>query len=197
MSASVSEPVFGDTSRIAKLLHGTERALGNCGATGWSTVARQVLRIELLTLRANLNRYASAARSDARRLRPHGDADGPSARLAELHVERVAAVPRVLAARLAACGDDREEMYRIRDEFEDFERELRELDVLEDLFPVEPRQPSEPRVDDRGVFRSEFGDFAPQSTIPRPLDELEPLLERTLVREAEPRDETGPASSRD
>jgi hypothetical protein len=138
MTASVSDTPLVEGSTAARLLHASDRAIYTCAATGWSAAARKALRIELLTLRVNLARYASALRSDARRLQPVF-ADDPSCRLAQLQVERVFAVPRILAARLAACGDDREELYRIRDEFQEFQRELEELDAVTELFPVDPR----------------------------------------------------------
>jgi hypothetical protein len=139
MISTISETTCSRGGTIERLLYGCDRAIWSCAATGWSTSARKALRIELLTLRANLARYASAARSDARRLDPDFAADETSSRSVQLEIERLFVVPRILAARLAACGDDREELYHIRDEFQKFEKELEELDATTELFPLDPR----------------------------------------------------------
>ena len=124
---------------VERLLHGVNRAFWTCAATGWSAASRKTLRKELLALRGNLSRYTAASRNDARRLDPQSVADGLPQGSDGWEAERRISVPKVLAARLAACGEDREEMYRIRDEFEHFERDLHELDDAENLFSVDPR----------------------------------------------------------
>jgi hypothetical protein len=122
-----------------RLFHGVDRAFWTCAATGWTAASRKTLRKELLALRGNLVRYTAASRNDARRLDPQSIADGIPQGGDGWEAERRISVPYVLAARLAACGEDREEMYRIRDEFEHFQRDLHELEDAENLFPVDPR----------------------------------------------------------
>jgi hypothetical protein len=139
MNASVSDTSNVSVPTLERLVHASDLAMWACAATGWSGAAKNLLRIELLTLRANLARYASDAHADARVLQPESTGDGAAARFARQNVDRLFAVPRILAARLAACGDDREELYRIRDEFQQFECELAKLDASTDLFSVDPR----------------------------------------------------------
>jgi len=130
MKTTTSNTLPVGLATVERLLHGVDVAIWACAAYGWSPASRKALHGELLMLATNLGQYLAAARNDARRSDPQATSDGHPEGAAHWETERIVEVPNQMAARLAAYGEDREAMYRIRDEFELFERELRDYDAF-------------------------------------------------------------------